>query len=1129
MTNFGFLANITEYAMFSAAAIEAEKVYATSPAMCAMGCRKALELAVKWVYAADNTITMPYKDNLQSLIHEPSFRFALDSQTWGKLPFIIRLGNLSVHTERAVNSADALLSLESLFEFIEWVDYCYGADYEERQFDAALIPAEKVVIDTKKIKEQQSLIEQKDSEIKALQAQIAEMSAKLTAEKEEKQEVRTFIPADLSEFVTRKRYIDVDLKSMGWKFDGTDADVWEEYEVTDMNGVVGQKGYCDYVLFGRDGLPLAVIEAKRTSKDPNIGRKQAQLYADCLERKFRRRPMMFTTNGFETYFWDDLSSPQRKVSGFFTKSDLEKLMNRRQTLCNRDRILNTITINDKITDRYYQKEAIRAVCEHIEKGFRKALLVMATGTGKTRTASSLTDVLSRGEYVTNILFLADRTALVKQAKDDFKNYLPDMSLCNLCSNKDDRNARIVFSTYPTILNAIDNTKTKDGVPLFSPAHFDLIITDESHRSIFKKYRAIFEYFDAIMVGLTATPKTDVDRNTYDFFEVENGVPTYAYDYETAVYTDHVLVPYYNYEVKTKFLEEGITYDDLSEEDKKRYEDDFAEDDTVPEFIPSAALNKFVFNEKTVDTVLQDLMERGIKVHGGDRLGKSIIFAQNKDHAEFIVKRFNKLYPKLGNGHFAQRVTCDDSYAQTIIDDFKIHDKMPVIAVSVDMMDTGIDVPECVNLVFFKKVRSKTKFWQMIGRGTRLCKNLGCIDSIDGEYDDKCRFLIFDYCGNFEYFREHQNGFETQETKSLTESIFCKQTKLICALQSSDFSDEAYQTFRSELVNKCYNDVKNLSYDLVSVRLKAEYVEKYNKNDKWILLSDMDVYELEKHIAPLVRISDTDEYAKRFDSFMYSIMLANIEQLQTMIYLKNQLCLTAELLEKKATIPQVRQKLTLIKDIQTDTFWENISILTLENVRKELRDLMQFLIDEGRKKPKIFTRLDDPITDSKEGDALDAAYDFEDYRKKVNRYVEEHKNDAVIYKLNHNLPLSKEDYTELERIFTQELGDSDDYKREYGDTPFGLLIRKIAKLDHESAMSAFSAFINDSSLNQKQIEFILKIINHIENNGYMEDVKILMRPPFDKPFSFIKMFDSKTRNSILQTIESIKNNALSVVA
>ena len=682
MSNFQFLEKQTEYSLFSSAAIEAERVYSSAPAMCAVGCRKALELAVKWVYSADSTMSLPYRDNLQSLIHEPSFRFEVDQQTWKKLPFIVKLGNMAVHTEKHISGGDVLFALKGLFEFIQWVDYCYGKNYTERTFDEALIPKEKVVIDTKKIKEQESLLDEKEAEIEALRKKIAEMSAAYTAEKTQHQQERTFTPTDLSEYETRKKYIDVDLKLLGWELDGENADVWEEYEVNDMMGTLGQKGYIDYVLFGKDGLPLAVIEAKRSSKDPHIGRKQAMLYADCLERKFGRRPMMFTTNGFETYFWDDRTAPQRKVSSVFSKNDLQKLMNRRTER----KALDSIPIDDKITDRYYQKEAIRAVCEHITQGIRRNLLVMATGTGKTRTASSLTDVLSRGGYVTNILFLADRTALVKQAKDDFKNYLPDMSLCNLCSNKDDRTARIVFSTYPTMLNAIDSTKTKDGMKLFTPAHFDLIIVDESHRSIFKKYRAIFEYFDAILVGLTATPKTDVDRNTYDFFEMEHGVPTYAYDYETAV------VPYYNYEVKTKFLDEGITYDDLSEKDKQRYEDDFAEDDGMPDFIPSAALNQFVFNEKTVDIVLQDLMERGIKVAGGDRIGKTIIFAQNKRHAEFILQRFNHLYPQY-KGTFAQRVICDDAYAQTIIDDFKVFDREPHIAVSVDrcagMCQSGI--------------------------------------------------------------------------------------------------------------------------------------------------------------------------------------------------------------------------------------------------------------------------------------------------------------------------------------------------------------------------------------------------------------------------------------------------------
>lgn len=1123
MSNFSFLQSIPEYAMFAPAAAEAERVYAASPAMCAVGCRKALELAVKWVYAADSTMQMPYKDNLQSLLHEPSFRFAVDRATWGKLPFLVKLGNLAVHTERAVQPGDALLSLRALFEFIQWVDYCYGTDYEDRRFNEAKIPTDRVIVDTKKIKEQDSLLGEKDAEIEALRKEIEAMSVQFTAAREQHKQERTFAADAPSEFETRKHYIDIDIKLAGWQFTGPEADVQTEYPVEGMAGVVGQAGYVDYVLFGKDGLPLAVVEAKRTSKDPNIGRKQAVLYADCLERKFGRRPMMFTTNGFETYFWDDQSGPQREVSGIFSKDDLQKLMNRRTERLE----LLSIPVDDKITDRYYQKEAIRAVCERIEQGFRKHLLVMDTGTGKTRTASSLTDVLSRGKYVTNILFLADRTALVKQARDDFKNYLPDMSLCNLCTNKDDRSARIVFSTYPTMLNAIDTAKSKDGQRLFTPAHFDLIIIDESHRSIFKKYRAIFEYFDALLVGLTATPKTDVDRNTYDFFEMEHGVPTYAYDYETAVEQDHVLVRYYNYEVKTKFLEDGITYDDLSDEDKARYEEDFTEDGLMPDFIPSAKLNKFVFNETTVDTVLQDLMEHGIRVEGGDRLGKTIIFAQNKRHAEFILQRFNKLYPKY-KGVFAQRVICDDAYAQTVIDDFKKPDKPPFIAVSVDMMDTGIDVPECVNLVFFKKVRSKTKFWQMIGRGTRLCKDLACMDQIDGEYTDKRRFIIFDYCGNFEFFREHKEGFEVRETKSLSENIFDKRVKLISLLQERVYAGQDFQTWRAELMDICHEQVTALNQDLTAVRLRLRYVEKYKERTAFQHISEGNKSELMQHIAPLVQMDEKDEFAKRFDNFMYGLMLANMEKMPSFKYAKKQLCDIAALLERKVSIPQVQAKLPVIQEIGTDAFWDANDILLFEKVRKELRDLIQFTVEASVGK-QIFTRLADPILARQEGNLLEAAYDFEDYRAKVSRYVNEHGDTLAIYKLTHNVPLSSGDYQELSRVLTSELGSHEDYQREFGDTPFGLLIRKITKLDHDAAMEAFSKFINDQSLNQKQIAFVHKIINHVEQNGYMENVAVLAKPPFDKPLSFTKLFDKNTQKALMEAINQVRENAVTVVA
>jgi type I restriction enzyme R subunit len=1111
--NFEFLQGQTEYTLFATACLEAERVLATSPAMAAAGSRKAFELAVKWVYSADNTITMPYKDNLQSLIHEPSFKFAMDNQTWNKLPYIIKLGNLAVHTDKIISRSDAILSLSSLFEFVQWMDYCYGVNYEERHFDEGNIPVEKVIIDEARIKERDSLIEQKDSEIEALRAKIAAMSDRLTAEKAQHKEERHFTPEDISEFHTRKKYIDVDLKLLGWVFGD---DVREEVELYGMPNHM-EKGYADYVLYGKDGLPLAIIEAKRTSKDPKIGTQQAKLYADCLEKMTGRRPMMFTTNGFEMNLWDDVTSPQRKVSGVFSKADLEKLMNRRSER----KPLDEIRIDDKITDRYYQKEAIRAVCENIETGHRKALLVMATGSGKTRTASSLTDVLSRGGYVTNILFLADRTALVKQAKDDFKNHLPDMSLCNLLSNKDDKTARIVFSTYPTMLNAIDTAKSDDGKRLFTPAHFDLIVVDEAHRSIFKKYRAIFEYFDGILVGLTATPKSEVDHNTYDFFEVESGVPTYAYDYETAVEIDHVLVPYHNIEVTTKFLEQGIAYDDLSEADKARYEEDFTDEDgEMPDFIPSPAVNAHIFNQATVDMVLQDLMTKGIKVAGGDRLGKTIIFAQNKKHAQYIIERFDKLYPQYKSS-FAKRIISEDNYAQTNIGDFKVADKEPHIAVSVDMLDTGIDVPEIVNLVFFKRIRSKTKFWQMIGRGTRLRKNLF------GEGQDKTHFVIFDYLGNFEFFRVHKDGLQGNETQSISEAIFAKRVRLIHHLQHSAFIDEPYQAIRTGLIKTVLLQINSLNTELISVKMQLQYIEKYKGTEAFVCISDLDKGNLIKYLAPIVYMDDTDEFAKRFDNSMYGMMIAQIEGMPQFKKSQKQLVDVCIKLSKRATIPQVKAKLELINTIATEEFWQNSDILNFEKVRVELRSLIKFIMDEGGTNP-IYTNLVDEILEVKEGEALYKAYDFEDYKLKVNRYIEKNRDHLAIYKLRNNMPLTATDYKSLEHIFTGELGTAEDYKREFQETPFGLLVRKIAKLEYEAATVAFSEFINDQSLSQAQIVFVKKVMDYIVQNGYIENISELTKPPFDKPLSFIKLFDGSKQKQIVELVTQIKENAIKIV-
>lgn len=1119
MPNFDFLNGRQEFSLFAPSAVEAEKVFATSSAMCVIGCRKALELAVKWVYTVDNGIQAPYKDNLSALIHEYTFKKQLPPLLFGKIKGIVAFGNMAVHTGKTVPPAFAVQSLKSLFEFIQWVDYSYGSDYQVRTFDAQRIPKTHVSLDMQKIRAQESLLGEKDAEIERLRQQLAELADKYTGAKERNRQSRTITMEDLSEFSTRKIYIDAMLLGMDWELEGPDSDVSQEYEVEGMAGVPGQKGYADYVLWGRDGKPLAVVEAKKACKDPNTGRTQAKLYADCLELRFGQRPVMFTTNGFDTFFWDDKGGPQRKVSRIFSKTDLERIIERRTSRLP----LESITISNAITDRYYQQAAIRSVCEEISRGVRKHLLVMATGTGKTRTAASLVDVLSRGHHITNVLFLADRTALVSQAKDDFKTYLPNMSLCNLCANKDDASARIVFSTYPTIMNAIDREKSKDGGILFSPAHFDLIVIDESHRSIFKKYRAIFEYFDAILLGLTATPKTEVARNTYEFFELENGVPTYAYDYDTAVHQDHVLVPYYNYEVTTKFLSEGITYEELSDEDKERYEDDFTEDGVMPDSIPSQALNDFVFNQKTVDLVLQDLMERGIMVNGGERIGKTIIFAQNKRHAEFILERFNKLYPQY-HGTWASRVVCDDSYAQTVIDNFKEAEKTPYIVVSVDMMDTGIDVPACVNLVFFKKVRSKTKFWQMIGRGTRLCPELTCTDLIEREeYTGKKRFLIFDYCGNFEYFRQVKHTTEGEVPISLSENIFRKCVRLVAAFQDASKFDGAYQPWRRELTELCQGRIAGLNTDLFHVQLALKHVEKFKKPEAFICLSELDQQELTEHIAPLVHFDEADAMALRFDNFIYGFILNVLDESPLVKRDMARLVTTARLLEKKSSIPQVAAKLPLLRQISDPELWKDIDICKLEDIRRELRALIRFL-DEGSKRKDIITILTDPILDSTAGIPLPEEDPFESYKMKVNRYIEEHKNSLAIYNLTHNISLTRKDYEELERVFTQELGSKEDYVKTFGDTPFGLLIRKIAKLDHEAVLAAFSEFINDQSLNSRQIAFVQKVITHIEQNGYIEDISVLTKAPFDKPAKLLD-FDEIRQRRLLAVIKSVRDNAL----
>ncbi|ENZ9552020.1 DEAD/DEAH box helicase family protein [Clostridioides difficile] len=1107
MGNFDFLQKKKNFNSFNTACLEAEKSILVSPSTCATITRRALELAVKWLYANDSDLVLPYQDNLSTLIHNNSFIELIDYDMLPLLKYIVKLGNLSVHTSANIERGEAILSLNNLHQFVSWIDYCYSDEYTAEDFneDLLLHGEEKRT----RPDELKNLYERLSSKDKKLEEIIKE-NEKLRKSLTEKRKVNTvnydFKIDEVNEFETRKRYINIELKLAGWEFG---KDIGEEIEVQGMPNESGV-GYVDYVLYGENGKPLAVVEAKRTSKDPKIGQQQAKLYADCLEKRYSQRPVIFLTNGFDMYIWDDYSD--RKVYGFYKKSELQLMIDRRKS----KKSLSSVTINDEISNRYYQKEAIRAVCEALENKQRKTLLVCATGTGKTRIAISIVDVLSRHNWIKNILFLADRKALVKQAKKSFTKLLPNLALCNLLDSKDSpEDARMIFSTYPTMMNAIDDTKSKDGKRLFTPGHFDLIIIDESHRSIYKKYKSIFDYFDSYLMGLTATPKDEIDKNTYSVFDMENGVPTYAYEYNKAV-EDGYLVDYTSIEFKTKIMEDGIKYDELSDEEKEEYENTFNDDESIGDEIGNNAVNEWLFNSDTIDLVLNKLMTEGLKIEGEEKIGKTIIFAKNTKHARAIVERFNKLYPKYG-GNFVKAVDYSINYVDSIIDDFSDKNKLPQIAVSVDMLDTGIDIPEILNLVFFKKVRSKTKFWQMIGRGTRLCPDLLGVDM------DKERFLIFDFCNNFEFFKFNLKGFEGNKAETLTEKLFNIKVSMVKELQDIKYIEGKYAELRKELLEELITSVKALNEDSYIVRMNLSYVHKYKNENVWSNIGAVAQNEIREYISPLITSYSDDELAKRFDVVMYNIQLAYLQNNNASKGIRH-VMVTAEKLSKLGTIPQIQQQKYTIEKAMTEDFWEDSDIFEVEEVRISLRELIKYLEKSSQK--IYYTSFEDMIVAEDRNDSVYNANNLKNYKKKVEYYLNSHKDELAIFKLRNNKKITKQDVETLEEILLKQLGNCDDYKKEFGDTPVSQLVRKLVGLDREAANEAFSEFLNNKSFNTKQIHFVKLIVDYVVKNGFIEDNKVLMEDPFRTVGSIIDLFENhiEERNKLIKTINKIKENA-----
>lgn len=1111
MSNFDFLKQDKIFNNFSEACCEAEHGIGLNTVTCSILSRRALELTVKWLYANDNDLRIPYNDNLSALVHDITFKNIIDEKLLKQIEYVIKLGNFAVHNNKKITREEAILSLRYLYNFTCWIAYCYSDGFKEKEFDENILPKQTVNILT--VKERETLyqeLEAKDKKLEETRKENEELRRKLTQTRENKKKNYAFNVKDISEYETRKKYIDLELKLAGWDLE---TNIQEELKLQGMPNNQNV-GYADYVLFGKNGLPLAVVEAKRTSVDPKVGQNQAKLYADCIEQEYHQRPVIYYTNGFEIYMWDDVNYPPRKVAGFYTQDELQLLINRRSS----KQSLEHIFVDDKITNREYQLEAIKSVCEAFEEGHRKALLVMATGTGKTRTAISIVDVLSDKEWVKNVLFLADRTVLVKQAKNNFVKLLPNMSCCNLLSTVDNpEDSRIVFSTYQTMINAIDSTKSKTGNKLFTPGHFDLIIVDEAHRSIYKKYQAIFDYFDGLVVGLTATPRNDVDRNTYRFFEIENDVPTFAYEYERAV-KEGYLVDYHTIKTTTDFMDRGIKYNELSEEEKEEYENTFADDeDNIPEEIDAEAINSWLFNRDTIKKLLELLMEKGLKVEGGDKLGKTIIFARNHRHAERIVEIFNELYPEY-KGEFAKLIDNQVKYNENLIEHFSIKDDFPQIAVSVDMLDTGVDVPEILNLVFFKPVKSKIKFWQMIGRGTRLCKDLF------GVGQDKKEFYIFDYCKNFEFFSENPKGIEANTQISLTERIYGYKLDLIVELQNLKYqNDEMFKNYREELIQEFIEEINKLNKESFLVKAKVNYIEQFSKKDNWVYISTIDLADIKENLIPLFISSDENESAKRFDNLLYQLQVKRIRTEKTG-RCENAIIETVSELEKLGTVPQVKEKQELILKVAETDYLKDADFWKVEEIRKELRNLIQFIDPYNR--PPVYIDIEDTLNDiDEEYVYVSTGNNFTNYRKKLEKYLTGNLENSIIWKIRHNIRLTELEKENLEKILFEELGSNKEYAETFGDTNVIKAVRNIVGLDKSVASDIFYKYINENRLNMKQIQFVKLLVDYVVKNGTIEMEK-LTEQPFNNVGQVYELFGNNVDlfKEIRDDIEKINDNA-----
>lgn len=1112
--NFDFLKDNQDFKKLYHFCSEAEMFVVSQPDISAASSRKALESVVKSFYKIKYG-AYPENSTLFSLLEDGCFSSYLDDSLLSAVHLVRQIGNNAAHGEE-ISKYQSLKALEALYYSVCEILKLVGVITSYPGFNVNLCqPSENKNIDIVGDIDETSPDEDNSTDLSKYKKNI-DNSAKLHA------------AIDFSEEETRKIYIDSALKEAGW-------DVWThknaikpgkaciEIELSGMRNK-SEIGYADYVLYDDDGVPLAVIEAKRASKDEIVGSQQAKLYADLLEEKYHIRPVIYYTNGYKIMMVDGCGYPARKVYGYYTKQELHSLIIRRG--------LHTISdcrVDQTISDRPFIQNAVTNVAEAFNKKQRKALLVMATGTGKTRCAISVVDVLQRNGWTKRVLFLADRTALVTQAKRAFEKFLPHSSRCVLSEEDEenrDYNATIVFSTYNTMSNILDKGDRKMGV-----GHFDLIIIDECHRSVYNKYKAIFDYFDSLLLGLTATPREQVDASTYELFNLPKGEPTFFYDLETAVSAGY-LVPYLSLEKTTKLLKSGLNYDDLSDEEKEKYEDVIGnpESTDAPKKIDGKEFYERIINSDTIDAMLQTVMNEGLRVKNGEELGKTIIFAVNHTHAQKIVERFNILYPEKGDG-YCKLIDNYVNYAQTLIDDFSIKDKEPVIAVSVAMLDTGVDVPEVLNLVFFKRIYSKIKFWQMIGRGTRVCKELDVMspskdfflthsdnENFVSNYRDKQGFYIFDFCGNFDFFRMNPDGKEPSNALNLSQRIFNIKVDLIYSLQASEHQcNPMHKAYYDKTKAKLISIIGKLNTNLINVRNKLKYVDKYKTEEAWQYLSVLDVKEIKSQITPLVDPNGDEESSKIFDLWLFNIELAQLEGDKDYSKAVQKVTTICSALLEKLSIPQVKQKQCALEEACTNEFWSSIDVDKLEKLREDVRDLIKFLERDVRE--MIETNFSDYVIDKGFGSMTPPS--FRNYKERVIDYLSENVNLPVIEKIQNLEQLDEQDISDLQEILWQKLGTKEEFDSISNGKPVGVFVRKIVGLSSEKVNEILNEYLQEYNFNSRQEEFLNEIVTFVKENGDILPEDLNESDPF-KNIEYTDIFDGET-GPLYQFIGMIHNS------